>query len=85
MSVIATTRLSARGEIVIPEEVRERLGLSPGAQFVVVGDVVVLKLITQPDLDELGDLLAEARAQARRAGLKHSDVTNAIRGVRDRK
>lgn len=87
MSVFSTTRLSSKGQVVIPEEIRKKLGLNPGAQFVVVGegDVVVLKLVAAPDLDELGDLLAKARSQARRAGLKRSDVSAAIREVRDRK
>lgn len=87
MSTIATTKLSSRGQVVIPEEVRTRMGLMPGAQFVVVGegDVVVLRLVTAPDLDDLTDLLAEARSQARRAGLKRSEVTAAIREVRSRK
>lgn len=87
MSVISTTKLSSRGQVVIPEEVRTKLGLNPGAQFVVVGkdDVVVLKLVSAPDLGDLGDLLAEARAQARRVGLKRSDVAAALRDVRGRK
>ena len=87
MSIISTTRLSSRGQVVIPEEVRARLGLSPGAQFVVVGegDVVVLKLVSAPDLGDLDDLLAEARSQARRAGLKRSDVRTAIQDLRGRK
>lgn len=87
MSVISTTKLSSKGQVVIPEEVRTKLGLSPGAQFVVVGegDVVVLKLVSAPDLGDLDDLLAEARSRARRAGLKRSEVTAAIKDVRGRK
>ena len=46
----ATTKLSSRGQVVIPEEIRNRLGLEEGAQFVVVGegDVVVLKALKAP-------------------------------------
>ena len=87
MSLLSTTRLSSKGQVVIPKEVRDRLGLEAGAQFVVVGegDVVVLKLITAPDRGALDDLLAEARANARRAGLKRSSIKEAIQSVRDRK
>ena len=87
MSVISTTKLSSKGQVVIPEEVRDKLGLSPGAQFVVVGegDVVVLKLVSAPDLGDLDDLQADARSQARRVGLKRSDVQAAIQDVRGRK
>jgi AbrB family looped-hinge helix DNA binding protein len=34
----ATTKLSSRGQVMIPEEIRNRLGLEPGVQFVVVGE-----------------------------------------------
>ncbi len=54
MGNIATTKLSCKGQIVIPEEVRKELGLEPGAQFVVMGegDVVILKKIDAPDRRE---------------------------------
>jgi AbrB family looped-hinge helix DNA binding protein len=84
MEALATTRLSSKGQVVIPEEVRKRLGLKAGAQFVVVGDgdVVILKVVSPPSREEFSDLLAEARRQARRAGLKKSDIEAAIRKVR---
>ena len=45
MAMVATTTLSSKGQVVIPEDVRKALGLEPGAQFVVMGegDVVILK------------------------------------------
>ena len=41
----STTRMSSKGRVVIPEDIRRRLRLQPGARFVVVGkgDVVILK------------------------------------------
>ncbi|WP_371440183.1 AbrB/MazE/SpoVT family DNA-binding domain-containing protein, partial [Piscirickettsia salmonis] len=30
--------MSSKGQVVIPEEIRERLGLAAGVKFVVVGD-----------------------------------------------
>ena len=87
MSVLATTKLSSRGQVVIPEEIRERLGLKPGDQFVVVGDkdVVILKAISAPSLEEFDSLITESRRQARRAGMKRSDVQQAVRERRARK
>ena len=66
----ATTRLSSKGQVVIPEEIRDRLGLRPGAQFVVLGDrdVVILKVIQTPDLSEFSEIAARARKAARRPG-----------------
>jgi AbrB family looped-hinge helix DNA binding protein len=84
MADLATTRLSSKGQIVIPEDVRDRLRLKPGDQFVVVGegDVVILKIISPPSMKEFEGLVSKARSQGRRAGLKRSDVSAAIQKVR---
>ena len=37
MKTLATTKLSSKGQVVIPEEIRNRLGLETGAQFVASG------------------------------------------------
>ena len=87
MARIATTRLSSKGQVVIPEEIRRRLGLKAGSQFVVVGDkdTVILKAICPPSMEEFGRLLGDARLQAKAAGMKRSDVTKAVRSVRGKK
>ena len=87
MQTLATTRMSSKGQVVIPEHVRTRLGLEPGAQFVVVGedDVVILKTITRPAMSEFDDLIRRARRQARASGMKRSDIAKAVRRVRGRK
>lgn len=84
MAAYATTKLSSKGQVVIPEEIRTSLHLKEGNQFLVIGrgDTVILKSITPPSLDELDGLLAEARSQAKKAGLKKSDVADAIKKVR---
>jgi AbrB family looped-hinge helix DNA binding protein len=86
MSTIATTKMSSKGQVVIPEDIRKRLKLRPGAQFVVVGedDVVILKAISPPSMKEFDDLITEARTQAKQAGLKRSDISKAIAKVRER-
>jgi len=87
MDDVATTKMSSKGQVVIPEEIRKRLGLKPGAKFVVVGDrdTVILKAISPPSMAEFDDLLAQARKQAQAAGLKRSDILKAIRKVRGRR
>jgi AbrB family looped-hinge helix DNA binding protein len=84
---IATTRLSSKGQVVIPEEIRESLGLKTGVQFVVIGkgNSVIFKTITPPSFDEFEDLLVNARKQARKAGLKIADIGKAIKRVRKNK
>jgi AbrB family looped-hinge helix DNA binding protein len=80
----ATTKMSSKGQVVIPEEIRQRLGLKPGVQFVVVGerDVVILKTIALPSMRQFEELVAEARHQARKAGMKRSDVVRAVAAAR---
>ena len=84
MQAPATTRMSSRGQVVIPEDVRNRLNLEAGAQFVVVGedDVVILKTIKRPSMKDFDDLVSKARRQARASGMKRSDVARAIARVR---
>jgi AbrB family looped-hinge helix DNA binding protein len=83
---MGTTRLSSKGQVVIPEEIRTALGLEPGARFVVLSDkdVVILKRIDAPARKEVRSLAAKVRKQARRAGIKRADVQKAIRTVRRR-
>jgi AbrB family looped-hinge helix DNA binding protein len=86
MANLATTKMSSKGQVVIPDAVRKRLKLKSGAQFIVVAekDVVILKAITPPAMEEFDALLSEARRQARKAGLKKADITAAIAKVRVR-
>ena len=88
MDALATTKMSSKGQVVIPEEIRKRLGLKAGSQFVVVGDkdTVILKTITPPSMKEFNELVKEARRQARKAGFKKSDIVSAVskaRGVHE--
>jgi len=79
--------MSSKGQIVIPEDIRKRLKLKTGSQFVVLGedDVVILKAISPPSMEEFDALIAKAREQGKNAGLKQSDITAAIAKVRKQK
>jgi len=84
MESLATTRMSSKGQVVIPEEIRDRLGLKAGTQFVFLGnrDVVILKAISAPSVKKFNDLIGHAPQQARRAGLRKSGVEAAVARVR---
>ena len=75
---IATTKMSSKGQVVIPETVRQRLGLETGCQFVVLGekDAVILKTISAP---------SKAHKAAKKAGLQSRDISEAIAKVRGKK
>ena len=87
MKSISTTKMSSKGQVVIPEDIRKQLNLKAGARFVVVGDkdVVILKSISPPSLEDLDDLIATARKQGKEAGLKRSDIKDAILKARGKK
>ena len=82
----ATTKMSSKGQVVIPESIRKRLGLQAGDQFVVVGekDVVILKALRSPSMREFDALISKARKQAKQAGMKRSDIKKAIKIVMGR-
>jgi AbrB family looped-hinge helix DNA binding protein len=86
MSDVATTKMSTRGQIVIPEAIRKRMGLEPGVEFVVVGhgDAIVLKAIRPPSMREFDGVMARAREAAKRARMKRSDIATAIAAARSR-
>jgi AbrB family looped-hinge helix DNA binding protein len=87
MANISTTKMSSKGQVVIPENIRKQLNLKAGSQFVVVGDrdVVILKNISPPSLDEFDDLIADARKKAKKAGIKSADIKDAIVKARGKK
>jgi AbrB family looped-hinge helix DNA binding protein len=84
---LSTAKMSSKGQIVIPEAVRNQLGLKAGAQFVVIGhgDSVLLKVITPPSTDEIEAALKRLRLGARAAGRTRKDVPEVINAVRSRK
>lgn len=84
MTTAATTTLSSKGQVVIPEEIRVQLGLEAGAQFVVIADrdVVIFKLLEPPSLKQFATLVARARQVAKATGMTRADAANAVKKVR---
>lgn len=84
MNVFATTRMSSKGQVVIPESIRKQMNLVEGTQFVVVAenDVVLLKIIEAPAISDFDELLQQTRAQAKSADVKQSEISAAIKKAR---
>ena len=80
----AIISMSSKGQVIIPKEIREHLGLHAGTKFVVItiGDTIILKPFDLPSMDEFDELIEEARRQAREAGLKPEDIKKTIKKVR---
>jgi hypothetical protein len=64
-----------------------RIPLKAGSQLFVLGkdDVVILKAISPPAMEEFDSLIAAARKGAKQAGMKRSDVGASIARVRGRR
>ena len=66
------------------EDIRNRLGLTAGSQFVVIGEdnVVIMKRITRPSMRDFDSLIGKARRQARDTGMTKSDISHSITEAR---
>lgn len=72
-AIVDTTRLSERGQVVIPKEVRDRLGLRQGSKLLVIGfgDAIVLqKVEVAGDRLRARELVLKARGILQRLGFK---------------
>ena len=87
IAIKATTKLSSKGQVVIPEAIRVNLKLKTGDSFLVYGkdDTIVFKAAPDSLKNEFEEIMAEAKDFARKAKLKLADVSNAIKRVRSQK
>jgi len=87
MQILSTTKMSSKGQVVIPEEIRNKLGLTSGSRFVVVGDddVIIMKTIDQPSMRDFDTLISKARKQAKLVQMTEYDVSRAVDEVRENK
>lgn len=84
MEKLEITSMSSRGQIVIPLDIREHLGLKEGEKFVVVGeeDTVVLKKIAMPSFKNFDKLIQKTQQFAKEKGITSDDVEGAIKRTR---
>ena len=84
MGKIVITSMSSRGQVVIPLDIREHLGLKEGEKFVVVGegDTVILRKVTMPSFKNFDKLLKKTQQFAKEKGITKSDVESAIKRTR---
>jgi len=84
MEKLEITSMSSRGQVVIPLDIREQLGLKEGEKFVVVGekDTVVLKKVTIDSFKNFDKLLKKTQQFAKDKGITKADVESAIKKAR---
>ena len=79
--------LSSKGQISLPIAIRRNLNIDAGDKLAVYtsGDVVMLKVLRLPTIEEFSETLDEAKEWADSVGYKESDVDNIIKSVRRKK
>ncbi len=87
METFEVTKLSSKGQVVIPQNIRNEMSLKPGSQFIVIGegDTIVLKSLTMPSFKDFDRLVTKARKFAKSKNLKKRDLEEAIQSVRSKK
>ena len=84
MENIEITSVSSRGQVVIPQSLRDKLKIHEGEKFVIVGEdnTIVLKKLEMPSFSGIDKLLKKTREFAKQKGLKETDVEESIREAR---
>jgi len=87
MVFIEVTSLSTKGQIVIPQGIRENLGLEPGTKLIVIqeGDSILLKPITIPKKEQFKKLISLADKVREKLDLTEGDVKKAVENTRKEK
>jgi AbrB family looped-hinge helix DNA binding protein len=84
MKNIEITSVSSRGQIVIPQDLRNRLKIHAGEKFVVIGEgnTIILKKLEMPSFKGVDKLLERTRNFAKKKGIKETDIERAIKQAR---
>ncbi|CDE45975.1 spoVT/AbrB domain-containing protein [Clostridium sp. CAG:411] len=79
--------VSTKGQIAIPVSMRRDLDIDAGDKLVAYtsGDVIMLKVLKIPKLDEFEQALNEAQEWAKDVGYVESDVNDIIKETRKSK
>ena len=85
---VETTKMSSRGQVVIPQDLREELGIEEGTVFAVMGsrDTLILKKLEKPSkeslIKDLKTIAKEGRKRAEVKGIKESDIDEMVHKAR---
>ncbi len=84
MENIEITSISSRGQIVIPQSLRDKLKIREGEKFVVIGEdnTIILRKLEMPSFKGFDKLLAKTREFTRKNELKEGEIEQAIKKAR---
>lgn len=85
---IEITKMTSKGQVVIPQEMREEKGIKEGERFLVydLSDSIVLKRVKNLEaaksIDEFEKVFSSTWAVAKKSGVKEKDVEAEIASYR---
>ncbi|MBU0758014.1 MAG: AbrB/MazE/SpoVT family DNA-binding domain-containing protein [Nanoarchaeota archaeon] len=76
MSEIETTTTSPKGQVVIPQSIRESLGITAGTRFAVYGkkDTIIFRRISLPSKEDFEKLVDFGVKFAKEEGISYENV-----------
>lgn len=79
--------MSSKGQLVIPAEIRKKLSIESGDKLAVYAsdDVIMLKPIRMPTVEDFMKSMDEARDWAASVGYQESDINDIIKEIRQKK
>lgn len=82
---VKVTSVSSKGQVVIPSDIREKLGISSGTNLLVLtdGSNLLLKPISAPKLKSFERLIKDSRELAAKKKLTKRTVAKIIKSVRN--
>jgi len=85
MNNVQVTSVSSKGQVVIPADIRESMGITIGAKLIIFtdGENLLLKPIQAPKYEDFKALFKESRKIAKKTGLKQADVKKLIKDLRN--
>lgn len=87
---VETIKMSSKGQVVIPKEIREEICADEGTVFAVISskDSVILKKIATPSkedlIKELKIIAKEGKRRLQKKGIKESDISKIVEKARAR-
>ncbi len=87
---VETTKMSSKGQIVIPQDLREELDIEEGTLFAIMGtkDTIILKKLETPSkeslIKDLEDMAKQGRKRLESRGIKEKDINDLVHKARRR-
>ena len=86
--MIEVVNLSSKGQLVIPKDMREEMGLNPRDKFVLVNDrdTIILKRLQEEEIkSRMISLMKTFTKEFKKAGITQEDLAKEIKAVRKAK